>query len=106
MQAHPRADTYYFRHFHLIKLHFEVFILFRELSLFLFNNLSHNFSFSLGEVTSGCPSPCLKHNVAMGYVETSFSKIGTPVQVEVRKKTVPAVISKMPFVPTNYYTGQ
>uniref|UniRef100_W5UK06 Aminomethyltransferase n=1 Tax=Ictalurus punctatus TaxID=7998 RepID=W5UK06_ICTPU len=60
----------------------------------------------IGEVTSGCPSPCLKQNVAMGYVETSFSKSGTPVQVEVRKKMVPAVISKMPFVPTSYYTGQ
>uniref|UniRef100_A0A8B9KP45 Aminomethyltransferase n=1 Tax=Astyanax mexicanus TaxID=7994 RepID=A0A8B9KP45_ASTMX len=59
----------------------------------------------IGEVTSGCPSPCLKQNVAMGYVETSFSKAGTPVQVEVRKKMVPAVVSKMPFVPTNYYTG-
>ncbi|TSO77723.1 Aminomethyltransferase, mitochondrial [Bagarius yarrelli] len=60
----------------------------------------------IGEVTSGCPSPCLKQNVAMGYVETSFSKVGTPIQVEVRKKMVPAVISKMPFVPSNYYTGQ
>ncbi|KAF7695499.1 aminomethyltransferase, mitochondrial [Silurus meridionalis] len=60
----------------------------------------------IGEVTSGCPSPCLKQNVAMGYVETSFSKLGTPVQVEVRKKIIPAVISKMPFVPTRYYTGQ
>ncbi|KAL7884764.1 hypothetical protein AOLI_G00075340 [Acnodon oligacanthus] len=60
----------------------------------------------IGEVTSGCPSPCLKQNVAMGYVETSFSKVGTPIQVEVRKKMIPAVVSKMPFVPTNYYTGR
>ncbi|XP_017578701.2 aminomethyltransferase, mitochondrial [Pygocentrus nattereri] len=59
----------------------------------------------IGEVTSGCPSPCLKQNVAMGYVEMSFSKVGTPIQVEVRKKMTPAVVSKMPFVPTNYYTG-
>ncbi|KAI4883094.1 hypothetical protein NFI96_011972 [Prochilodus magdalenae] len=60
----------------------------------------------IGEVTSGCPSPCLKQNVAMGYVETNFSKVGTPIQVEVRKKMIPAVVSKMPFVPTNYYTGR
>ncbi|MBN3292264.1 GCST protein, partial [Polypterus senegalus] len=60
----------------------------------------------IGEVTSGCPSPCLKQNVAMGYVETEFSKVGTPVKVEVRKKVVDAVVSKMPFVPTRYYTGK
>lgn len=60
----------------------------------------------IGEVTSGCPSPCLKQNIAMGYVEAGFSKVGTPIQVEVRKKAIPAVVSKMPFVPTKYYTGQ
>ncbi|XP_041954839.1 aminomethyltransferase, mitochondrial [Alosa sapidissima] len=60
----------------------------------------------IGEITSGCPSPCLKKNVAMGYVEAGFSKVGTAVQVEVRKKAVPAVVSKMPFVPSKYYTGQ
>lgn len=60
----------------------------------------------IGEVTSGCPSPCLKQNVAMGYVEAGFSKVGTSIQVEVRKKAVPAVVSKTPFVPTNYYMGQ
>ncbi|RVE70301.1 hypothetical protein OJAV_G00063120 [Oryzias javanicus] len=59
----------------------------------------------IGEVTSGCPSPCLKKNVAMGYVDSPFAKNGTDVQVEVRKKAVPAVVSRMPFVPTNYYMG-
>uniref|UniRef100_A0A3B3UD83 Aminomethyltransferase, mitochondrial n=1 Tax=Poecilia latipinna TaxID=48699 RepID=A0A3B3UD83_9TELE len=59
----------------------------------------------IGEVTSGCPSPCLKKNVAMGYVDAAFAKNGAAVQVEIRKKTVPAIVSKMPFVPTNYYTG-
>lgn len=59
----------------------------------------------IGEVTSGCPSPCLKKNIAMGYVEAAFAKNGTAIQVEVRKKAVPATVSKMPFVPTNYYIG-
>ncbi|KAF6733062.1 Aminomethyltransferase, mitochondrial [Oryzias melastigma] len=59
----------------------------------------------IGEVTSGCPSPCLKKNVAMGYVDSAFAKNGTDIQVEVRKKAVPAVVSRMPFVPTNYYMG-
>ncbi|KAG8002824.1 Aminomethyltransferase [Nibea albiflora] len=59
----------------------------------------------IGEVTSGCPSPCLKKNIAMGYVDAAFAKNGTAIQVEVRKKAVPATVSKMPFVPTNYYSG-
>ncbi|XP_067907519.1 aminomethyltransferase, mitochondrial isoform X2 [Heterodontus francisci] len=58
----------------------------------------------IGEVTSGCPSPCLKQNIAMGYVDTEYSKPGTPIKVEVRKKIVDAVVSKMPFVPSKYYT--
>ncbi|XP_051874049.1 aminomethyltransferase, mitochondrial [Pristis pectinata] len=58
----------------------------------------------IGEVTSGCPSPCLKQNIAMGYVDTEYSKLGTPIKVEVRKKIVDAVVAKMPFVPTKYYT--
>lgn len=61
--------------------------------------------FYLGEVTSGCPSPCLKMNVAMGYVDAAYAKNGTAIQVEVRKKSVPATVSKMPFVPTKYYSG-
>ncbi|GCC17609.1 aminomethyltransferase, mitochondrial [Chiloscyllium punctatum] len=58
----------------------------------------------IGEVTSGCPSPCLKQNIAMGYVDTEYSKPGTPIKVEVRKKIVDATVSKMPFVPSKYYT--
>ncbi|XP_051842630.1 aminomethyltransferase, mitochondrial isoform X1 [Antechinus flavipes] len=60
----------------------------------------------IGEITSGCPSPCLKKNVAMGYVDGGYSKIGTPLLVEVRKKQQEAVVSKMPFVPTRYYTSK
>ena len=60
----------------------------------------------IGSLTSGCPSPWLKQNIAMGYVETAFSKAGTKVQFEVRKKKIDAVVSKMPFVPAKYYTGK
>uniref|UniRef100_A0A7N5P096 Aminomethyltransferase n=1 Tax=Ailuropoda melanoleuca TaxID=9646 RepID=A0A7N5P096_AILME len=58
----------------------------------------------IGTVTSGCPSPCLKKNVAMGYVPYEYSRPGTPLLVEVRRKQQMAVVSKMPFVTTNYYT--
>ncbi|NXH44454.1 GCST protein, partial [Dicaeum eximium] len=59
-----------------------------------------------GTVTSGCPSPCLGKNIAMGYVEAAHSRAGTELTVQVRKKQHPAVITKMPFVPTQYYMGK
>ncbi|NXF12917.1 GCST protein, partial [Smithornis capensis] len=56
-----------------------------------------------GTVTSGCPSPSLGKNIAMGYVEAAHSRVGIRLTVEVRKKQHPALITKMPFVPTHYY---
>lgn len=58
----------------------------------------------IGEVTSGTMSPTLGAKISMGYVNKSHMKNGTPVQVEVRGRKNPAVVTKMPFVPTNYYT--
>lgn len=59
----------------------------------------------IGAVTSGCPSPSLKKNIAMGYVTTGFHKAGTRVGVKVRNKMYEAEITKMPFVAHNYYRG-
>ncbi|XP_041350154.1 aminomethyltransferase, mitochondrial-like isoform X2 [Gigantopelta aegis] len=58
---------------------------------------------SIGSLTSGCPSPSLKKNISMGYVETPFSKTGTCVKFEIRKKKYEAEVVKMPFVPSKYY---
>lgn len=57
----------------------------------------------VGEVSSGAFSPCLKKNVAMGYVEKAYAKAGTPLKVAVRGKMNDAVVTKMPFVPNTYY---
>lgn len=58
----------------------------------------------IGQVTSGCPSPSLPgFNVSMGYLERPYVKQGTEVQFEIRKKRINAQVTKMPFVPTNYY---
>ena len=57
----------------------------------------------IGRITSGCPSPSLKVNVSMGYVTTPNAKNGTEVQLAVRKKKIPAKVTKMPFVPSGYY---
>lgn len=60
----------------------------------------------VGHVTSGCPSPCLKQNIAMAYVPTALSKPGTALHLEVYKKRIDAQVVKMPFLPTNYYFGK
>lgn len=58
----------------------------------------------VGHVTSGCPSPCLKTNIAMGYVPRSLSKTGHTLQLRIRTRVVEAEIVKMPFVPHKYYS--
>lgn len=57
------------------------------------------------QVTSGCPSPTLKKNIAMGYVKNGLHKAGTELQVVVRGKKRKAVVAKMPFVPAKYFKG-
>lgn len=59
----------------------------------------------IGVVTSGCPSPTLGKNIAMGYVKDGMHKSGTEVEVVVRGKKRAAVVSKMPFIPTQYWKG-
>jgi aminomethyltransferase len=56
----------------------------------------------IGKITSGGFGPSLNAPVAMGYVETAFAAIGTPVDLMVRGKPLPAAIAPMPFVPNNY----
>jgi len=59
----------------------------------------------VGEVTSGAFSPCLKKNIAMGYVDKAFAKAGTELKLVVRGKENNATVTKMPFVKTPYYKG-
>ncbi|KAF2145734.1 uncharacterized protein K452DRAFT_220837 [Aplosporella prunicola CBS 121167] len=59
----------------------------------------------VGKVTSGCPSPTLKKNIAMGYIRNGLHKSGTEVHVIVRGRKRKAVITKMPFVPSRYWKG-
>lgn len=57
----------------------------------------------IGKITSGCPSPTLGRNIAMGYVKSGFHKVGTEVDVKVRGKMREGVVAKMPFVEAKYY---
>lgn len=58
----------------------------------------------IGEVTSGCPSPSLGGNVAMGYVASNYIAAGTQVDLKIRDKLYKGTVTKMPFTPAHYYT--
>ena len=51
----------------------------------------------IGVVTSGTMSPSLKKGIGMGYVPTAFSKKGTEIFIQVRKKQLAARVVKLPF---------
>lgn len=51
----------------------------------------------VGHVTSGTFSPMLEKGIGMGYVARGFTKIGTPLEIEIRKQRTPARVVKTPF---------
>lgn len=53
----------------------------------------------IGELTSGGHSPTMKASIAMGYVDTAFTKSGTKVFINVRGKNLEAAVSALPFIP-------
>ncbi|MEL6275089.1 MAG: glycine cleavage system aminomethyltransferase GcvT [Bacteroidota bacterium] len=52
----------------------------------------------IGKVTSGTHSPSLGHPIGLGYVSTAFRKSGTPIQIDLGRKTLPAEVVKTPFL--------
>ncbi len=51
----------------------------------------------IGVVTSGTMSPSMGKGIGLGYVPTILSEIGSKIQIQVRKKAIPATIVKLPF---------
>jgi len=51
----------------------------------------------IGTITSGTMSPSTRKSIAMGYVPTERSKVGSEVLIQIRKKTIPATVVKLPF---------
>ncbi len=51
----------------------------------------------IGMVTSGTMSPSLSKGIGLGYVPKSVSKSGSEIFIQVRKKSIPAVVVKLPF---------
>lgn len=52
---------------------------------------------TVGTVTSGIPSPTLSKPVALGYIDAEHAELDTAVEVDVRGKALPFVITKPPF---------
>ena len=59
----------------------------------------------IGTVTSGGFGPTVQAPIAMGYVDTAMSALGTRVNLLVRGKSQPATIVEMPFVAHQYFRG-
>ncbi len=51
----------------------------------------------IGNVTSGTMSPSLEKGIGLGYVPTVFSDIGSKIHIQIRKKSIPATVIKLPF---------
>ena len=56
----------------------------------------------IGEVTTGYHSITLDKNIAMALIDARYAKLGTEVQVRVRRKVFPAVVVKKRFYTPNY----
>ncbi len=51
----------------------------------------------IGNVTSGTMSPSLKIGIGLGYVTKPYAKRDTEIQIQIRKKTIPAKVVRLPF---------
>lgn len=56
----------------------------------------------IGEVTTGYRSISTGKSVAMAMVEKPYDKLGTPVEIRIRKKTFPGKVVKKRFYEKNY----
>ena len=56
----------------------------------------------IGEVTTGYNSISTGKSVAMAMVDKPYDKLGTPVEIRIRKKTFPGVVVKKRFYDKNY----
>jgi aminomethyltransferase len=51
----------------------------------------------IGNVTSGTMAPSVGKGIGMGYVPPIFAEVGSKINIQIRKKTVPATVVKLPF---------
>jgi len=51
----------------------------------------------IGEVSSGTQSPSLGVGIGMGYVPVEYSRVDTPLMIEIRGRRAPAVVVRKPL---------
>ena len=51
----------------------------------------------IGKVTSGTMGPSVRKAIGMGYVNSNFSNFGNSIFINIRNKSIPAKIVKLPF---------
>jgi aminomethyltransferase len=51
----------------------------------------------IGNVTSGTMAPSIGKAIGMGYVNKDFALPGTAININIRDKTVAALVHKLPF---------
>ncbi|GAB4485985.1 MAG: glycine cleavage system aminomethyltransferase GcvT [Raineya sp.] len=52
----------------------------------------------IGEVTSGTISPTLNIGIGLGYVQTAYSSLATPIFIKIREQMQAAQVVKLPFI--------
>ena len=52
----------------------------------------------VGEVTSGTHSPTLSYGIGLGYIQSTYNKIGQKIKIKIREKLIDAEIVKTPFL--------
>jgi aminomethyltransferase len=57
---------------------------------------------TIGRVTSGIFSPSLNGAVALGYVRADHAEAGTELDLIVRDRPLPGVVTNLPFIPHRY----
>lgn len=60
------------------------------------------FATHIGKVTSGAFGPTVGGPVAMGYVASNDTQIGHTIFAELRGRSVPSIVSALPFVPAHF----
>jgi len=52
---------------------------------------------AIGTITSGTFSPTLQKSIAMGYVSQKYAQSGTQLEIDIRGRRHPAIVTDMPF---------